>query len=265
MTAAPGRWADLRPRLISAMVMAAVAAFEVWIGGPVFEAFIAFVCAAMVWELARMLGPDRPTLALVLAALTAAAVFVDPRLPAALVLPVLVAPAIIGAGLMPARQRALFFGFAFWIALAGHGFIWVRTDLGIAGMLWLICVVVATDVAGYFAGKAIGGPKFWPRVSPKKTWSGTAAGWIAAALVGIGFVLWGGFSPWMVLVSVLASFASQAGDLAESAIKRRAGVKDSSHLIPGHGGFMDRFDGMMGAALLLALLGQFLGLLPGIG
>jgi phosphatidate cytidylyltransferase len=113
MTAAPGRWADLRPRLISAMVMAAVAAFEVWIGGPVFEAFIAFVCAAMVWELARMLGPDRPTLALVLAALTAAAVFVDPRLPAALVLPVLVAPAIIGAGLMPARQRALFFGFAF--------------------------------------------------------------------------------------------------------------------------------------------------------
>jgi phosphatidate cytidylyltransferase len=141
----------------------------------------------------------------------------------------------------------------------------VRTDLGIAGMLWLICVVVATDVAGYFAGKAIGGPKFWPRVSPKKTWSGTAAGWIAAALVGIGFVLWGGFSPWMVLVSVLASFASQAGDLAESAIKRRAGVKDSSHLIPGHGGFMDRFDGMMGAALLLALLGQFLGLLPGIG
>jgi phosphatidate cytidylyltransferase len=64
---------------------------------------------------------------------------------------------------------------------------------------------------------------------------------------------------------VLASFASQAGDLAESAIKRRAGVKDSSHLIPGHGGFMDRFDGMMGAALLLALLGQFLGLLPGTG
>jgi phosphatidate cytidylyltransferase len=262
---AAGRWADLRPRFLSAVVMVAVAGFEVWIGGPVFEAFIALVCAAMVWELARMLAPKRPNSALGLAALTAAAVFVDPRLPVALVLPVLTIPGIIGAALVPERQRALFFGFALWIALAGHGFLWVRSDLGIAGMVWLICVVVATDVSGYFAGKAIGGPKFWPRVSPKKTWSGTAAGWISAALVGVGFVLWGGFGLWMVPVSVLASFASQAGDLAESAIKRRAGVKDSSHLIPGHGGFMDRFDGMMGAALLLALLGQFLGLLPGTG
>lgn len=265
MSGAAGRWADLRPRLMSAVVMAAVAGGAVWVGGPVFEALIAFVCATMVWELARMLVPGRPALALALAALTAAAVFVDPRLPAALALPVLMVPGIVGAGSMPARQRALFLGFAVWIALAGHGFIRVRTDLGIAGMIWMICVVVATDVAGYFAGKAIGGPKFWPRVSPGKTWSGTAAGWIAAALVAIGFVILGGFSPWMVPVSVLVAFASQAGDLAESALKRHAGIKDSSYLIPGHGGFMDRFDGMMGAALLLAALGRFLGPLPGIG
>jgi phosphatidate cytidylyltransferase len=110
-------------------------------------------------------------------------------------------------------------------------------------------------VAGYFAGKIIGGPKFWPAVSPKKTWSGTSAGWVGAALVGVGFVIWGGGGIMLVRISVLVSMASQAGDIVESALKRRTGVKDSSALIPGHGGFFDRFDGMMGAAAFLLLLG----------
>lgn len=258
-----GRWADLGPRLASAVVLVLVAGVEVWVGGPLFEGFIALVCAAMVWELVRMLAPERSGTALLLAALTAVAVFGDPRVPQALVLPLLVLPAVVGMALI-GRHQMLFAVFAFWIALAGHGFIWVRADLGIVGMLWLICVVVATDVAGYFAGKAIGGPKFWPRVSPKKTWSGTVAGWIAAALVATGFVVWGGAGGWLIIVSVVMSFASQAGDVAESAIKRMTGVKDSSNLIPGHGGFMDRFDGMMGAALFLAVAGQLLGLLSGL-
>ncbi|MFV0515004.1 MAG: phosphatidate cytidylyltransferase [Jhaorihella sp.] len=261
MSQAAGRWADLGPRLISAVVLIAVAAFAVRIGGVTFEAFVALVCAAMVWELARMLDVARPGAALALAALTAVAIFADPRLPPMLVLPVLAVPALAGLALI-GRNRGLFAVFAVWIALAGHGFIWVRGDLGIAGMAWLICVVVATDVAGYFAGKAIGGPKFWPRVSPKKTWSGTAAGWVAAALVAGGFVLWAGAGPWLIALSVAMSFASQAGDVAESAIKRKSGVKDASRLIPGHGGFLDRFDGMMGAALFLALAGQVPGLLP---
>ena len=263
MSSAAGRWADLGPRLGSAVVMIAVAGFGVGIGGVLFQALIALVCAAMVWELARMTDPARPGAALGLAALTGLAVFADPRLPQMLVLPVLAVPALAGLGLI-GRMRGLFAVFAFWIALAGHGFIWVRADLGITGMMWLICVVVATDVAGYFAGKAIGGPKFWPRVSPKKTWSGTVAGWIAAALVATGFVLWAGADSGLIAMSVVMSFASQAGDVAESAIKRRTGVKDSSALIPGHGGFMDRFDGMMGAALFLAVAGQVLGRLPGI-
>jgi phosphatidate cytidylyltransferase len=129
-------------------------------------------------------------------------------------------------------------------------------------MVWLVAVVVATDVAGYFAGKALGGPKFWPRVSPKKTWSGTAAGWLAAAAVGAVFAAEAGIGLGVVVLSVLVSMASQAGDVAESALKRKMGVKDSSGLIPGHGGLFDRFDGMLGAAAMVLLVLSIWGL-PG--
>jgi phosphatidate cytidylyltransferase len=129
-------------------------------------------------------------------------------------------------------------------------------------MLWLVGVVLASDVLGYFAGRLIGGPKFWPRISPKKTWAGTVAGWIGAALVGWAAMSPMGVGPGLIVLSVVLALAAQMGDIAESAIKRRAGVKDSSRLIPGHGGVMDRFDGMVGAALVLLLAGPLFAL-PG--
>lgn len=261
-----GRWADLGPRLASATVMGLVAGFAVWTGGPLFEGFIALVCAAMIWELARMLAPGRSRSAPGLAALSALAVFADPQLQLTMGLTmglaVLAVPALAGLVLLGER-RGLFALFALWIAFAGHGFITIRADLGIAGILWLICVVAATDIAGYFAGKGLGGPKLWPRVSPNKTWSGTVAGWFAAALVGYGFAVHVGHDLGGVVLSVLVACASQAGDIAESAIKRQAGIKDSSHLIPGHGGFLDRFDGMMGAAVFVLVAGLLLGLRTG--
>jgi phosphatidate cytidylyltransferase len=131
-------------------------------------------------------------------------------------------------------------------------------------MLWLIVVVVVTDVLGYFAGRMIGGPKFWPAVSPKKTWSGTIFGWIGAALVGVIFVIYTGASFELVGISIAVAMASQMGDIAESAVKRMMGVKDSSTLIPGHGGVLDRFDGMLGATVFLLLVGQFIGFPPGL-
>ena len=115
----------------------------------------------------------------------------------------------------------------------------------------LLAIVVVTDVAGYFAGKSIGGPKFWPRISPKKTWSGVVAGWIAAGCVGAFAFATGSHGPLFILTAMIMSFGSQLGDIAESALKRRAGVKDSSNLIPGHGGVLDRFDGVVGAAMVL--------------
>ncbi|MGV6839046.1 MAG: phosphatidate cytidylyltransferase [Planktomarina sp.] len=137
---------------------------------------------------------------------------------------------------------------------AAMGLVTLQDLHGTQFMLWLVVLVVITDVAGYFAGRSIGGPKFWPAISPNKTWSGTVAGWIGAAVWGALFVIFMD-APWvLVLQSVVLSFASQMGDIAESALKRRAGVKDSSKLIPGHGGVMDRFDGLMGAAIVAVVL-----------
>ena len=134
-----------------------------------------------------------------------------------------------------------------------------RTDLGLAVLLWMFAVVWATDVTAYFTGRRFGGPKLWPRVSPKKTWSGFGGGLTAGVLSGllVHFVAegLGWTSPVsgaaVALISAVASIASQGGDLAESALKRRFDVKDSSHLIPGHGGAMDRLDGFWAVAALL--------------
>jgi phosphatidate cytidylyltransferase len=119
---------------------------------------------------------------------------------------------------------------------------------------------------GYFIGRRFGGPKFWPRVSPNKTWSGTVAGWVGAALVGLAFVAAGRAGWGLVALSPLIALAGQLGDIAESWIKRRAGFKDSSSLIPGHGGVLDRFDALIGAALAVLILSFVFALpLPRVG
>ncbi|MEP2137980.1 MAG: phosphatidate cytidylyltransferase, partial [Erythrobacter sp.] len=107
-----------------------------------------------------------------------------------------------------------------------------------------------------------GGPKFWPKVSPKKTWSGTIAGWIGAAIIGVVYVAWGKAGAEIIGISIALAIAGQLGDVAESALKRRMDVKDSSNILPGHGGMFDRFDSMLGASILLLLMGQVVGFPP---
>ena len=140
------------------------------------------------------------------------------------------------------------------ILLTGLGLVVLRDSYGLMVILWIVAVVVVSDIAGYFAGRSLGGPKFWPAISPKKTWSGTVAGWVGAALVGLAFHKAGHGGAALIWLSPLLAFAGQLGDIAESAIKRRTGVKDSSNLIPGHGGFMDRFDAISGAVLAVLLI-----------
>ena len=154
---------------------------------------------------------------------------------------------------------------AYGLVLAGAAMAltYGQVVVGPRGILVLVGIVVISDVAGYFAGRAFGGPKFWPKVSPKKTWSGTIAGWGGAAVVGGVFAMLTQAHVGLIGLSVAVSMASQLGDIAESAIKRRAGVKDSSNLIPGHGGLFDRFDGMLGAALFILIAGQIVGFPPG--
>jgi phosphatidate cytidylyltransferase len=132
--------------------------------------------------------------------------------------------------------------------------------------MFVLLVVWVTDIGGYFAGRGIGGPKLWPRVSPKKTWAGAVGGFLASLAVAAGFGSLGlGKTGPILLVGAFLSIASQLGDLFESAVKRRFGVKDSSHIIPGHGGLMDRLDGFVAAIVLAAFLGFLRGGADGVG
>jgi phosphatidate cytidylyltransferase len=140
----------------------------------------------------------------------------------------------------------------------------VRGDpaLGVVGVLWMFAVVWSTDVVAYFTGRRLGGPKLWARVSPGKTWSGAAGGLVAGTAAGLAVALlgrrWGWVEPvpmlWIALLSAFASILGQIGDLAESALKRGFGVKDSGHLIPGHGGVMDRLDAFWAVAIVSGMM-----------
>src|ERR1700745_2734065 len=130
----------------------------------------------------------------------------------------------------------------------------------------ILLVIWVTDIGAYFAGRGIGGPKLWPRVSPKKTWAGAIGGFVASLAVAAGFAAFdlGKTGPLCVL-GVVRSVLSQLGDLFESAVKRRFGVKDSSQIIPGHGGLLDRLDGFVAAVVLAAILGFLRGGADGVG
>lgn len=263
MASVSEKWDDLAARLASAGVMVSVAMLCIWLGGVAFKLLIAVVCGAMIWELVRMIQGGAGTgMARLLGLLSGAVVFAASFLSAGLALPLLFAPAFFGVSRMSVHHGT-FMPFSVAILLAGFGLIALREDFGLVWMLWLVLVVIVSDVAGYFAGRMIGGPKFWPRVSPKKTWSGTVAGWIGAGLVGALYWATGHGGANVIGVSIALCMAAQLGDIAESATKRKMGIKDSSNLIPGHGGVMDRFDGMLGAALFLLLVEQVIAFPPG--
>ena len=230
------------------MVVVGVAAIR--LGGVWFQMLAVFVTAVMVWELARMIRPEGTVPAMLLAAFTASVLSGLLSTDTNWHMLLLLAPAAIGAWTMP-RERATFFLYALAVVTAGWGLVTFRNTHGGTWLFWLMLCVVATDILGYFAGRIIGGPKFWPRISPKKTWSGTVAGWIGAGAVGALFLTFTDAGRDLVWISMVLSFAAQMGDIAESAVKRRMGVKDSSDLIPGHGGLFDRFDGVLGASLFM--------------
>lgn len=248
-----GQWSDLTPRLISAAVVAGIGLWVMWIGGLAFNVLVAVVSGTIIWELLRMIGVGR--LAVPIAAVSAFALLLAAILPGGYALPLLLAPAMLGVGFV-CKHRFTYAIFSAAILVAGFGLTVLRDDFGFGWMAWLALIVIATDILGYFAGRLIGGPKFWPKISPKKTWSGILAGWIGSAFIGAVFVWHGQSGGELIAISVAISMASQLGDVAESAVKRRMGVKDSSNIMPGHGGMFDRFDGMLGASIFLLLVEQ---------
>ncbi|MEM6974008.1 MAG: phosphatidate cytidylyltransferase [Pseudomonadota bacterium] len=265
MTAVSTRFADLGPRLITALVLGPIALGCLYLGG--------FAMSLMVCVLATLLAREWRAVTAHAGAniqgqdgtyMMAAALGVllgRDGVPgigiAALILIIAVAVSI---DLMHGRRRAALWG-APGILLIGTGciaFQWLReTDpYGPAAAFWIVLVVVATDVGGYFAGRLIGGPKLWPKVSPKKTWAGLGGAVLLAVLAGGLFSRWttGTFFLEVATVSAAAAVLAQLGDMGESAVKRHFGVKDSGSIFPGHGGAMDRFDGLIAATLVVALI-----------
>ncbi len=175
---------------------------------------------------------------------------------------------LVGVALLSRQRRGWTAAGFLYAGAAQFAAVLLRADreMGFAALIFVLMVCWATDIGGYFAGRGIGGPKLWPRVSPNKTWAGAVGGFAGSLVVAGGFAALGigRVLPLLLLGGVL-SVAGQLGDLFESAVKRRFGVKDSSHLIPGHGGLMDRLDSVVAAIVLAAIFGFLRHGVDGIG
>ncbi|MBS7546360.1 phosphatidate cytidylyltransferase [Ancylobacter oerskovii] len=253
--------ADFLPRLGSALVLGPmVIAAAAW-GGRPFVLLCFLASLMLLWEWAKMVRLPRLPVVLGLggggiACALFALVAGPPQLILALPAGALAA-ALMVRGALSLRFWALVGVFYAGALACSLTLLRLDSALGLVAVVWLLAVVWTTDVAAYFCGRLIGGPKLWPRVSPNKTWSGSIGGVVFAVAAGMLTVRLAGVDSafFAAPAAFAASICCQAGDLFESAMKRRFGVKDSGHLIPGHGGLMDRLDGLVAAALLAGLIG----------
>jgi phosphatidate cytidylyltransferase len=254
----PGETAQ---RTVTAIALAVPAAAALVLGPPYLPLFVGAIVAIMAWEWARVTSgaffgvPGAVLAGLLLAAVAMAALG---RFPWAYGI-VGAAVAIVGAvARLRAREHvvAMCFG-AVYIGVPAISLLWLyaRPEIGREIVIWIICVVIAADVGAYFVGRRLKGPKLAPRISPGKTWSGALGGLAAAVAVGIALGLV--FGRWPVPALAVAALAvaivSQVGDLLESGLKRAFRVKDASGILPGHGGMMDRVDGIVAALVAAAL------------
>ncbi len=180
----------------------------------------------------------------------------------------LIAIGVVGAAASSSSRRSWAGSGLLYAGMALVAAVLVRHDpqTGFVALIFVLLVVWVTDIGGYFAGRSIGGPKLWPRVSPKKTWAGAVGGLAASLLIAVAVAVLGfGALTTLLLLAAALSVVSQLGDLFESAVKRKFGVKDSSHIIPGHGGLLDRLDGFVAAIVIAALIGFMRGGADGVG
>jgi phosphatidate cytidylyltransferase len=243
-------------RILSALVLAPLALAAVWFGAPFLPALVALAGAGMGWEwarLSRVRAPVAVTLVIAAPFLAACAIAFDRDLAAWLVaLLFALAAALAERGL---RARLWTLVGTLWIALPCMAVLWLERSAGRGAIFFLLAVVWASDIGAFAFGRVLGGPKLAPRLSPNKTWAGSLGGLLCAILVGIATAaILHGAAARLIASSFIVAVAAELGDLAESFAKRRFGVKDSSKLIPGHGGLLDRLDSLLAAAIALALL-----------
>jgi phosphatidate cytidylyltransferase len=261
-----GKFGDLGQRVLSAIVMIAAAVIALFLGGPAFVLFWGAAGVAVNWEWQRLVGGPDTTARFVVGGIATVAAALAGSLSAA---------GAMGGALLAGA------GFAAWRAGEGRA-LWAAGGVVYAGAMAaavcalrassengalaiavLFAIVWGTDVFAYFGGRFVGGPKLWPAVSAGKTWSGTIIGALSGAALGV-VVARAATGEALAMaptfgVAFCISAVSQLGDLFESAIKRKFGVKDSSNLIPGHGGVMDRLDGFTFAVIFAAILGVLRG------
>ncbi len=241
------------------MGLAAIGA-TIWGGWPFLLLWTVAACAVSdEWQ--RMAhGPAAPRIiALAIGAALLAGLAAGGAFPWLVSAPLIVALAVFAVMLSHGDRKAVTAtGFLYACGLAAGIILCRATGYdGAVVVLWLFAVVWGTDILAYFTGRALGGPKLWPRVSPKKTWSGAIGGLSGGILLGCLLLAVAGVSLRWQHVALCAAFSilTQLGDLYESSLKRRFGVKDSGSLIPGHGGFMDRLDGFIFAVIFAAAFG----------
>ncbi len=249
---------NLALRAASSAVLVPVVLGALWLGGWAFWALVLVMGLAALWEGAALLTPGlaRWRLAAVVVCLICIMVMgqlAPIKMAWGLVLLCLPLWLLLGEGV---TQRLSLAGLGLYVVGPCLGFVFLRgaPDLGLAQALFLCFSVWGTDTGAYFAGRLIGGPKLCPAISPNKTWAGLLGGMALAALFGYGVAQGFGFATplWSAGLAAVTAVVAQAGDFFESWLKRRAGVKDSGHLIPGHGGVLDRVDGLLFAAAFLA-------------
>jgi phosphatidate cytidylyltransferase len=256
-------WGNLRLRVISAATLAPAALGLTWLGGWPFMVLVSVAASLLAIEWGLMAAPERPArIAIILTAAMLPAIFAGYFNVFGLAWILLLAGAVaVGAvsrwyGLVE-RPLDVVFG-ALYLGGPGLALIWLRSGgQGLAYTILMLSITWSADIAAFAAGNLFKGPKLWPRISPNKTWSGFIAGLIGAMLAGyLASLLFSGREAPSgaagAAIGLAAGLATMAGDLWESLVKRRFGVKDSGDLIPGHGGLLDRVDGMMFAVLAVA-------------
>lgn len=266
-----GDWRNLKLRAVSALVLAPVVLVVTCIGGWLFLVLCAAAAGGILWEWEHLVAGNSDTRILLpgLVALIAALLFVGFGRPgaamAAIVVGGLLAGGIAGAGGRPLgaeKPRLAAAWTAAGVVYSGLAFIGpavLRGDplWGLTAVLFLLATVWATDIFAFLVGRSAGGALLWPRLSPHKTWAGATGGLVGGVAAGLAVAYASGVGKLGMagIMALLLAISAQAGDLFESAVKRRFGVKDASRLIPGHGGLMDRLDGFLVAALAGLIVG----------
>lgn len=252
---------ELSKRIVSGIVIGAIALVMTYWSPSLFTILMLVIAAAMSWEWGRMVRGATLTdpamivhvFAVLLAVLLSASDMAGLAIASTVIGAIAVGALTFGVGNAQLSGAGVLYTGLPVVALG-----WIRGDepLGFSATLFVLLSVIVTDIGAYASGRTIGGPKLWPAVSPNKTWSGLIGGVLAASLAG-GLFAWvsgTGSAPWLASLGLVLGLVAQGGDLAESALKRHFGVKDSSNLIPGHGGVMDRMDGIVTASVIAAIV-----------